>query len=390
MIEKIGRFFIWAFLADAILSTLHELTGRGEGLGFLREIVAFTVVLWGIVLYFVMVFSPRPAKRVLLLPVLFAVWTGVFSAMPLSVLYPQEIVMGLAFVQLALAIGIFVAFGRTTETGWNVPVVNPQRPAFTWGNFAIGAAISAVFAVLMGSGAVVSVAKMVEARTDGYVRVRPNGVFFEERRFKKGDQEVCLVGMVHVAKGSFYDDLAASLKRSAPVLVLLEGVSDEKGILSGKLDYSRIAQLLGISSQSESSFTEEAAKGLEEAENAKKDAKPQPVQYQRADVDISSFHPKTVAAIGEIGDVLSSKTFEEALQKLNKPNSVLADEAAVDAVWNDILESRNTHLLAEMQEALKTHKTVVVPWGAAHMPGIQKEIEAWGFVETDRSMRRAF
>ena len=296
--------------------------------------------------------------------------------------------MALTFVQLVLAVGIFVAFGRTTETGWNVPVVNPGRPAFTWGNFAMGAAISAAFAVLMGSGAVVSVAKMVESRTDGYVRVRPNGVFFEERRFKKGDQEVCLVGMVHVAKGSFYDDLAASLKRSAPVLVLLEGVSDEKGILSGKLDYSRIAQLLGIASQSDSSFTEEARKGLEES--GKAEAKPQPVQYQRADVDISSFHPKTVAAIGEIGDVLSSKTFEEALQKLNNPNSVLADETAVTAVWTDILENRNTHLLAEMQESLKTHNTVVVPWGAAHMPGIQKEIEAWGFKETDRSMRRAF
>ncbi len=152
MIEKIGRFFIWVFLADAILSTLHELAGRGEGMGFLREIVAFTVVLWGIVLYFVMVFSPRPAKRVLLLPVLFAVWTGVFSAMPLSVLY-AGVRDGVDVCTARVGCGHLRGLWADDGDGVECASGESATACVYVGNFAIGAAISAVFAVLMGSGA---------------------------------------------------------------------------------------------------------------------------------------------------------------------------------------------------------------------------------------------
>lgn len=43
-----------------------------------------------------------------------------------------------------------------------------------------------------------------------------------------------------------------------------------------------------------------------------------------------------------------------------------------------------------MRQSLETHNLVIVPWGAKRMPGLQKEIKTWGFVETGRARHQAF
>ena len=68
-----------------------------------------------------------------------------------------------------------------------------------------------------------------------YLRISPKGVSLVERVFRKGDQKVYLIGMMHIGQSSFYDDLDARI--AAPVegggkrLVLTEGVADGQGIL---------------------------------------------------------------------------------------------------------------------------------------------------------------
>ena len=70
------------------------------------------------------------------------------------------------------------------------------------------------------------------------------------------------------------------------------------------------------------------------------------------------------------------QTFSESKAELQKNST---------HVFDDIIDRRNDHLIREIEAVLKTHSTVVVPWGANHMPEIQKQIEKWGFVETKRT-----
>jgi hypothetical protein len=48
-------------------------------------------------------------------------------------------------------------------------------------------------------------------------------------------------------------------------------------------------------------------------------------------------------------------------------------------LWDDILTKRNQHLLKIIESRLTLSDTIVVPWGAAHMPGLAKQIEKMGF-----------
>ena len=49
-------------------------------------------------------------------------------------------------------------------------------------------------------------------------------------------------------------------------------------------------------------------------------------------------------------------------------------------LFDDLLRKRNRHLLSEMQKRLPETDNIVVPWGAAHMPEIAREIQKDGFL----------
>jgi uncharacterized protein YbaP (TraB family) len=46
---------------------------------------------------------------------------------------------------------------------------------------------------------------------------------------------------------------------------------------------------------------------------------------------------------------------------------------------DDLLRKRNHHLVEEIKARLSESENVIVPWGAAHMPEIAKEIQKSGF-----------
>jgi uncharacterized protein YbaP (TraB family) len=48
-------------------------------------------------------------------------------------------------------------------------------------------------------------------------------------------------------------------------------------------------------------------------------------------------------------------------------------------LFDDLLTRRNQHLFGEIQTRLAQPEMLIVPWGAAHMPGIAKEIQKSGF-----------
>ena len=46
---------------------------------------------------------------------------------------------------------------------------------------------------------------------------------------------------------------------------------------------------------------------------------------------------------------------------------------------NDLLTRRNEHLLTVFQERLASSDHLIIPWGAAHMPGISRGVLKAGF-----------
>jgi hypothetical protein len=60
----------------------------------------------------------------------------------------------------------------------------------------------------------------------------------------------------------------------------------------------------------------------------------------------------------------------------------------LESVNRDLILMRNEHLLAEIADSLEHYRRVVVPWGALHMPEVERKILAEGFTPSGSFSRR--
>lgn len=159
--------------------------------------------------------------------------------------------------------------------------------------------------------------------------------------------------MSHVGESKFYHDLAESFTDDS--VVLMEGVSDRKHVVTAASGYSKMAESIGVVEQ-QSVF------------------KPRG-EIVAADMDMSDFSPATIDMLKTAMLIHAKGVTAETLPILMKPTPPGLEEALMD----DILTKRNRHLLKVLHERLPTAEHIVVPWGAAHMPEIAREIEKSGF-----------
>jgi len=374
---------------DGLLGTMAVLVSDGNDfLAFFSGIIAVGVLLLCLVLFIGMIFTPRLCKRLLLPPILFLGFTLVWS-----MIFGDKGAIPLNLAEVLLGLGLIVGYHNPNSPAkWEIHNLTAGQPLFTFKNFlftgllngALGLCMVAMLGVCMTQKA----RDGIEEATGKFLSIHADGITLEERQFRKGDREIRLLGMMHIAKSGFYDDVATSLPASARAVVLLEGVTDRDSLLKGKFDYERLARLFGFTSQKESSFTKKAVEGLDETRtNKEAGRKSANIEYQIADVDLADFKPGTVRFMQVTGQMLSSTSWNEVFQIYSASRDELEKSSAT--ALDDILNKRNKHLLGEIDKALEDHTTVVVPWGAAHMPVIQEEIEKRGFVETKRSKHLA-
>jgi hypothetical protein len=360
--------FLGAFLLDAILSAL----ALWLPIAPLRDGVAWAVFAAAMLLAAATFFTPQLPKRFVWPPAAFLVWATICGGFPLAFVAPGNVKAILTGTQLALATGLLA---------WRLfaPPL-PVRPAFSWRNLALclGVALAGLPLVLVCAG-LNAIGVSIETSTSGYVKLRPAGLMLEERQLEKDGRRVRLVSMMHIGDKSFYETILSSLPaQNGAAIVLLEGVSDRAGLIQGRFSYAKVATLLGLTSQEASPLQRAATP--RPAENAA----PSRLEYRRADVDISSFQPLTIDFINTLGGILANPTLANALHAIRDPDSPFHHPHADEIVRQDILANRNTHLIAEIDAALRTHDTVIVPWGALHLPGIEADLKARGFRETDR------
>ncbi|MDD5349224.1 MAG: hypothetical protein PHQ12_03335 [Chthoniobacteraceae bacterium] len=389
--HRLTTAFLYAFIADGLLS-MADLLGRrgapGQMPNFFAAVVSFAVLILGLVLFFGMILTPRLSKRLLLPPLGFLGFCLLWG-----LLYGQRGMLPISAAEALLGLGLVAGFWNAQ--GGGIQDFTSSRPRFTLRNFfgtgLLNGFLGVALVGLLILGTAQKLRGKLEDSTGRYVTIQPGGILLEERRFQHDGKEIRLISMIHVAKNGFYDEIARALPAGSKAVVLLEGISDRNGYLRGKLDYSNAAHLLGFTSQQQSTFTEKAVKGLAASREAEEKNVPAPavppLEYRSADVDTAEFHSTTVQWIQAFGNVIQSANFQEALAKYSQSRQTFAQ--GTESVCTDLLDKRNEHLLGEIRKALDAHTMVVVPWGARHMPALQKEIESWGFVETERVRREA-
>ncbi len=370
MLRRLINGFWWAFTADGVASVLRDVGLLNEE-SLAGHLLPLYALIMSLPAALAIVVTPRAPKRVLLPMILFLWWGGPAGAFPLMLLDNfAGAGVWLSAAQLVLAFAINVSL-RAPGAPWYAPFRENEAPSFQLKHLLIAgtamACLGAFMAVLtLGSAAAVGLAKS----SGGYVRLRPDGLYIVERRFKADDNEVRLVGMMHIADRSFYSDVLPKANPQRPTVVLLEGITDNKQLLkSNHLGYSRIARWFGIEAQENSEFTERAREGLEKKDELAEGA----LEFRHSDIDVESFQPRTLAFINAIMSLMNAEDFNQAWKMLSNPGSPLNDESASKIVMQDILQLRNQNLMKEIQSSMKNYRLVVVAWGAMHMP----EIEAW-------------
>ena len=398
MVRVVTNVFWVAFLADGLLSLADEsfFGGAPSFLSGVRVSLSLFAIFASLVAAFLVAFTPRAPKRVLVPLILFTWWGGVAQGFPLVFLKVPQVMLWVSLLQVALAALLFVFFH--SQERWLFAA--KDRPGFSWRHALLAVPVAAVlFVVCVVVAIFTGLAGELETVSGGYVKLRPDGIYLLERRFQAGDREVHLAGMMHIAEEEFYTDLLPSADPAVPSVVLVEGVTDNRNLLGDQgLSYSRLASMLKISSQEDSVFMERVAAGLrrnrEHVPGREKNSEPEyreagAMDFVHADVDVDTFHPKTIAFVVTVMGLFQSDNWASFLKKFQESSGPLNDESAQEQVIQDILHSRNDHLVGEIRASLKDYRRVIIPWGALHLTGVESWLRAQHFVQSGETERKA-
>lgn len=352
----VGLFLVCGFVS--LLSAAQSLLFQRHDLELVDGLFTLLLMLIGFLTYCLLGFFPEIPKRWFVPLCLFA------PAVPIAILpllvyfhsYSSWIDLGIASVHLLLGLCVLLGMKGKVSLGWPlIPAVRLPRRKFSWANL-VGVALAPVVILIplaLFYGAF-SAKLALEHFTDGFALLRPGGITMQVRDYTRDDgRKITLVPMSHVGEPEFYQDIAASFPEDA--VVLMEGVSDNENLLNVHSNYSRMADSLG---------------GVEQVKVFKPRGRLVP-----ADVDMSTFSPASKEMMKTVLMLHAKGVTAETLPYLMKPAAPGMEKVLLD----DILTKRNHHLLGVIREWLPQTQTIIVPWGAAHMAEIAREIQKLGF-----------
>lgn len=355
------------FLADAVLSVVESSLTLVFGVHLLATIcglVALLALLIGLVVYVLMGLTPMIPKR-LFLPIALFNPACVLVFIPLLVYLGGWINQVNCLISLCqVAVGLLVLHRVQGRFTWHWPLVAQGRlgsRAFSWPNL-FGFLLVNLLVLLPATLAYlgISAALAVHHLTGGFLMLHPNRLTVQVRKYTRHDgKTILLVPMAHIGEADFYQTLSRSFPTNS--VVLMEGVSDDRNLITNNISYQRMAAKLGLAEQ-------------------QKEFKPEAVEIVTADVDVSQFTTNTIGVLNLAMLIhtkgLNARTLPLLLGFSAPPN--LQDE-----LLDDLLNKRNQRVLQEIHARLASSRPLIVPWGVAHMPGIAEGITGDGFQVTE-------
>jgi hypothetical protein len=351
------------FLADAVISFADASLILFLGIHVLdpvRGVVGLFTVLLAIVVYGLIGLSPMIPKRMFLPIALFNPLALLLAVPALIYFYGriQFVDWVLSLCQLLLGLVVLCWIQGGFKLRWPLfPETQLADRRFTWPHLARFLLVN-VFVLLpfILVYLVLCVGLAVNHFSEGFVALQPDGFSVQVRKYVRNDgKTIQLVPMAHVAEADFYRNLAQSFPTNCTIL--MEGVTDDRNLLTNRISYKRMASTLHLSSQ-------------------EKEFRPKQGKLVWGDVDVSQFTTSTIDFLNLVMFVhsrgLNVRTLLEMVQYSPPPHFE-------EQLWDDILHKRNRRVLEQIHTRLPRSDYIVVPWGVAHMPEIARELEKSGF-----------
>jgi hypothetical protein len=384
--RRFANFYIIIFLFDAGLSLVDEvLAVYGTSYPLFsngRLLVAFAVIALSMVVYACLGIDRRLPKRVFVPMILYITWCSV-------AMWPLSGVIDRASLPLIASVGQ-VAIGLLAIALLRGRVLLPPeiflQSAFSLRNTLSFIAVNLLLTpfVLIYAGLALT-SYYLEEQTAGFLRISPVGIYMAERSYHRDAKEIRLAGMIHIGKAEYYEDLAGSLSAGATI-ILTEGVTDRQHLLEHNFNYSKLAGVIGLSSQDKMQIDGNLV-DLDESSQVTRGAGGKP-DIAWADIDLSRFDPQTVEFLNTIGLTLfSGKPLLEALAEYSAWANENMTPERVAGVMADIIDKRNKSVIASLSKTLQHYDTIIIPWGAMHMPGIEAAILDQGFKQGEKKER---
>jgi hypothetical protein len=355
--------YLGLFMADAVVSLVDDsliLFLDIHAFTALREVLFFFVTIMALGTYGLMALTPMIPKRVFLPVTLFNPVAVLVSLPVLIYSYSriQQVAWVISFGQVVFCLSILYCFQGGFKFRW--PLVAESQLAarrFSWPNLLVFLLLNVC--VLLPIAVVylfLCAALAVDHFSEGFAALRPGGLTVRVREYVRNDgKTIQLVPMSHIGESDFYRTLSQSFPTNA--VILMEGVTDTRHLLTNRISYKRMALSLGVTEQVE-------------------EFKPSPQQLVRADVDVEQFASSTIDFLNRVMLVysrgLNAGNVRELVQYSPPPDFE-------QNLMEDLLRKRNRRLLEEIQAQLPQSENIIVPWGVAHMPEIAREIQRSGF-----------
>ena len=381
--RRFANVYIVLFLIDAGLSLIDELLQVASSpmpvLTEIRFFVAYVVITLSMIFYACLGIDRRLPKRVFLPLTLFASWSAL-AMWPLSGFVARE-AFGLTASISQVVIGAIAIILLRSLGGRNLLTEEQfQAPIFSLRNTLGFTAINLLLTpfVLIYTGLAVT-SYYLEEQTAGFLRLSPVGVHMTERSYHLEKKEIRLAGMMHIGKEEYYEDLAKSIPTEGTI-ILAEGVTDQDRLLESQFNYSKLAGLIGLTSQDKMRLNGNAVEldGLGVAGQVIRE--PGKPDIANADIDLNRFEPKTIEFLNALGrSLFGDKPLAEGLVDYNLWIEENMSEEGLAGVMADILDKRNDAVIAGMVQTLKRYDTIIIPWGAMHMPAIEAAVLEQGF-----------
>jgi len=392
-----ANLFLILFVADGGFSLVDELVSLFTPLmpfTALRNTLAVTVIFTSIPIYFSLGIDRRLPKRVFLPPVIFVFWTIISTWLfpPLAEIRIYGLLM--AVVQVALGMLPLFVFRDGGERRLTIPPVVFNAPFFSVRNFLTFFVVNLLVVPLALLLVVLTAANATMSEsTAGFTRITPTGVTMSERTYVRGNRTIRLVGMIHIGNRKYYDEVAAPVSPGRSI-VLAEGVTDDRKLIHNRIDYGKVAGVLGLVPQERLPFKGRLIDG-EEFESlqplpdaAGKLPVPASIDILRCDVDVSEFRQPTINLLNALGENMRAHdSFVKELLAFNAWAKKNVTPETQKNFMDDILHRRNQVVIRHLDKALERYDSVIIPWGALHLPEIEAEIMKRGFqIKTRREL----
>lgn len=376
--------WLYATGLDGLLSVTDDLLKTYAGsfalTGF-RQTVAVTVIyLLPLVLALMILVPPLP-RRIFIPAFLCTIWAN-FISWPLTPSGTPLDAVPVALTQIIIFLltifWIYRRTGRFTLMASDLPVKTYLIGRVFLGLVSTAVMFAFAFVFLVGVG----LRQKIETETGGYLTFSRAGVSVTEKTLTRGDKSVRLIGMVHVGDNAFYKNLFASFPGHS--LVLAEGVSDRKGRMTGSMNYDGVAKVLGLASQVDlqSQWIEKSIQDMQAAPAGEQRHAP----IMSGDIDISDFSDQTISFLRDTAEVYGASSMSQAYERMLVLDKRYTEEQAT-AAFTEVIEKRNAHVLTTLDAQIKSRDSIVIPWGAQHMPGLEKGLLARGFAVTTQQSR---